>query len=1149
MVVKAGRYLIASLILVILSLCLVDSSMTTAHERVLEAGIQRESNHDPEYANHRVNNLAEPWNMEYVGHDGGSVKHIAIQGVYAYIGEGASLSVIDINVPTNPTLMGKTGLFPRLIYDIEVQGDYAYIADYTAGLYVVDVSDPVNPFEVGSTLISDTAYGIDVSDNYAYVAAQGTGLWVADVSDPANPVVVGNNDTSGNAFEVEIIGDFAYVVAGTAGLRVIDVSDPVNPFEVGFYNPYSNDTWIEITIDGIYAYVVDGDNYMYIIDISDPADPTEVGRYFSTWGTSYDVAVSGNYAYIVQWGYITIEVIDISDPENPVYVSYYDAGYDSNYHIEMDGNYTYVTGAIKGILVIDVIDPLNPIGVGRYDAIGWVEDLYVSGGYAYLASEDIHIVDINAPANPVRQGYVLDYFWADGIAGRGEYAYIAASNIGNINGFVVVNTSDPLNPIIVGDIESLNNTRDVDVQGEYAYVISSTDGMWVVDISDPGNPVEIGWCSDKGWAITVSGDYAYVAARGAGLKAIDISDPENPIKVGSLNTNYAVDIAYGWGYAFVADGEAGLKIIDVNDPTEPTLVGQYKLKTVDGVVVSQGLAYLAGISGIEVVDVSEPERPVLVGLHKTASWSHKVDVKNDDVYVADSEGGLVILRYTGPEARFSISGRVLDDDNNPLEGVTINISGGYTETTDVQGYYTMTGLISGTYVITPTLFDHVFSPVTREVSLPLSAIGQDFVGHPFTYTVSGQVLDELGSPLEGVDLSASGGFSTTTEVDGYYTFTNLLSGTYVITPTMSEFGFKPVTRTVQVPPDAAGVDFVGKVLTYTVSGQVLDGFGSPLEGVDLSITGGVTTTTDGVGFYTFTNLLSGTYVITPTLSEHGFKPVSRTVQVPPDAVGVDFVGNELTYTVSGQVLDEKENPLPGVLLIADDEITGTTDDNGNYWLMDLVSGTYVITPTLVEYIFNPITRTVSVPPDAVGVDFVGKVLTYTVSGQVLDEYENPLPGVLMTTSNGFTTTTYSNGDYWLTGLVSGTYVITPTLSEYIFNPVTRTVSVPPDAPGQDFVGNALTYTVSGAVIDGVGLPVSGVTILASGGFSTTTDSIGQYILSGLVAGTYSITATLEGYIFEPITLKVSVPPSAVGVDFVAESVDLHIYLPVVHMRE
>jgi hypothetical protein len=46
-----------------------------------------------------------------------------------------------------------------------------------------------------------------------------------------------------------------------------------------------------------------------------------------------------------------------------------------------------------------------------------------------------------------------------------------------------------------------------------------------------------------------------------------------------------------------------------------------------------------------------------------------------------------------------------------------------------------------------------------------------------------------------------------------------------------------------------------------------------------------------------------------------------------------------------------------------------TDDNGNYTISDLTPGTYTVTPSGGDYIFDPPQRTVTLPPDATGVDF------------------------------------------------------------------------------------------------------------------------------------------------------------------------------------
>jgi hypothetical protein len=49
-------------------------------------------------------------------------------------------------------------------------GNYAYVADFAAGLQVIDVSNPASPQRVGGYDTSGYARGVAVSGNYAYVA-------------------------------------------------------------------------------------------------------------------------------------------------------------------------------------------------------------------------------------------------------------------------------------------------------------------------------------------------------------------------------------------------------------------------------------------------------------------------------------------------------------------------------------------------------------------------------------------------------------------------------------------------------------------------------------------------------------------------------------------------------------------------------------------------------------------------------------------------------------------------------------------------------------------------------------------------------------------------------------------------------------------
>ncbi len=91
---------------------------------------------------------------------------------------------------------------------------------------MIDVSNPANPQRVGGYDTSGYAYGVAVSGNYAYVADYDAGLQVIDVSNPANPQRVGGYDTSGSAYGVAVSGNYAYVADGDWGLMILGPRTP-----------------------------------------------------------------------------------------------------------------------------------------------------------------------------------------------------------------------------------------------------------------------------------------------------------------------------------------------------------------------------------------------------------------------------------------------------------------------------------------------------------------------------------------------------------------------------------------------------------------------------------------------------------------------------------------------------------------------------------------------------------------------------------------------------------------------------------------------------------------------------------------------------------------------------------------------------------
>jgi hypothetical protein len=79
----------------------------------------------------------------------------------------------------------------------------------------------MKPVEVGQCTGRGSAYGVAVDGNYAYVADWGAGLQVVSVSDPAHPTEVGYYDLPDTAWDVAVAGGCAYVADYDAGLQVL----------------------------------------------------------------------------------------------------------------------------------------------------------------------------------------------------------------------------------------------------------------------------------------------------------------------------------------------------------------------------------------------------------------------------------------------------------------------------------------------------------------------------------------------------------------------------------------------------------------------------------------------------------------------------------------------------------------------------------------------------------------------------------------------------------------------------------------------------------------------------------------------------------------------------------------------------------------
>lgn len=278
----------------------------------------------------------------------GNTYAIDVNNSFVYLGVGQQLAIFNVTNPVNPVLTGTVEDLGDSVQDVQVMGDLAFVAAGTAGLHIIDVSDPRQPFIISSYDTPGFANSLFVLDDYVYLAAGGAGLLIIDVSDPTTPVNVSVSETPGWDWSVFVASGYAFVASGEDGLRVVEIADPSAPLITGSISIHNDANDVYIVDDLI--YVAAGSGGLQIIDISDPLDPTEV----TSMDTGYArrVVVDNGFAYVATER-DGVLVLDISNPANPARVKLFNPHGSAN-NLDVEGDYIYVADGLGGLLVLSV---------------------------------------------------------------------------------------------------------------------------------------------------------------------------------------------------------------------------------------------------------------------------------------------------------------------------------------------------------------------------------------------------------------------------------------------------------------------------------------------------------------------------------------------------------------------------------------------------------------------------------------------------------------------------------------------------------------------------------------------------------------------------------------------------------------------------
>jgi hypothetical protein len=298
-------------------------------------------------------------------------------------------------------------------------------------------------------------------------------------------------------------------------------------------------------------------------------------------------------------------------------------------------------------------------------------DLWVEGDLVFVAGpmsigstqQGLHIFDIANPTAP----QALAFYEADdvrpvSVAASGTVIYVAGRSSGsagfvNTVGVRILDVTDPANPEVLADIESITEVFNVFVRDGFLYAAnteSNTEGaIHVFDVSDPRDPKEVAEIRSplggRAFNLSVVGVRLYGVFLGenlvpTNLLVADVSNPAAPIVLGAVDVQGFFVSAWPTGdgrFVLTPSGNTVL-VWDVANPMDMRIAATHRSfpgPSLVDVVMRGNEAYVTSASnGVEVIDLSDPLQPRMI-----AFYDPRLTFVSTDVGLTDA--GLVVALF------------------------------------------------------------------------------------------------------------------------------------------------------------------------------------------------------------------------------------------------------------------------------------------------------------------------------------------------------------------------------------------------------------------------------------------------------------------------------------------------------------------------
>ena len=496
-------------------------------------------------------------------------------------------------------------------------------------------------------------------------------LAIVDISDPVNPVQVGHlpNHTPDNPQkyrDVKVYQDHAFVIADQFsghGMQVFDltavrnITTPTTFTETAHFDGFTDGHNIFINENTGYAYVVrttdpvDPDpcnGAVYMVNVQDPANPSAAGCFAESYGVASDsmcvvyhgpdAAFQGQEICIVASD-DDIIVGDVTSKTNPIVLA--NVTYpnierahlawltdDHRYFVSADMNDEMMHGLNTRIFIWDFTQVMTPTLMGIYEGDSPASDhnVWVDGDYAYVGNfrAGMQILDLRNIGKTtmsdvtVEQAAFFDMYPADDNTGHvggawAVYPYfesgvVAVSDreaglyllrpdlekaVGCVDGMAGIYPCDDVDLLSYMGLDELGTEdgfkaanlwgwMDSETGKEYV-LLGMTNTLAILDISDPVNPVQVGHLPNhtpdnpqKYRDVKVYQDHAFVIAdqfSGHGMQVFDLTAVRNITTPTTFTATAHFDGFTDAHNVFINEDTGYAYVVRTTDPVNPDPCG------------------------------------------------------------------------------------------------------------------------------------------------------------------------------------------------------------------------------------------------------------------------------------------------------------------------------------------------------------------------------------------------------------------------------------------------------------------------------------------------------------------------------------------------------------------------------------------------